>query len=251
MLSLIIRRQIGYLVDWRPVLALTCLALPMGMLLSLVSRSTADGSAIYIWLYVNNWDWAILRNPGYWQGLAEVAPNILLSNLALVCWAWTAGFLLRVLLRRSIWLIGGAFFSAFLGVGIFGVPNAFDHILVVQRGRDFPNNATVFANTFYGQIFPLAVEFVLVALPAWWGMCQSLPACDRQIVRKAFLLICTSATIASLLSQGLAWWQFRVWTTYPLRLPRLPSLMPLALVGPIAYFVLTRTLHHRRLLSRI
>jgi hypothetical protein len=88
----------------------------------------------------------MLRNPGFWQGLAEVAPNVLLSNLALVCWAGTAGFLLRFLSRRSIWLIGGAFFSAFLGVGIFGVPHVFDHILVVQRGRDFPNNASVFTN---------------------------------------------------------------------------------------------------------
>ena len=250
-LSLIIRRQIGYLMDWRPAFALTCLALPMGMLLSLVSRSTADGSAIYIWLYANNWDWAILRNPGFWQGLAEVAPNVLLSNLALVCWAGTAGFLLRFLSRRSIWLIGGAFFSTFLGVGIFGVPHVFDHILVVQRGRDFPNNASVFTNAFYGQIFPFAVEFVLVALPAWWGICRNFPAGDVQSVRKVFLLICTSATTASLVCQSLTWWQFRVWTMYPLRLPRLPSLMPLALVGPIAYFLLTRTIRHRRPLSRV
>src|ERR1019366_8831205 len=62
--------------------------------------------------------------------------------------------------------------------------------------------------------------------------------------RNVALLICTSTTIASLLSQSLVWWQFRVWAMWPLRLPRLSSLVPLALVGPIAYLLLAWILHH-------
>jgi hypothetical protein len=147
--------------------------------------------------------------------------------------------------RQSIWLIGGIFFAVFIFVGFSGVPHFLAHILVVQSGRDFHNNAIVFANAFYRQVFPLTVEFILVALPAWWGMCQSLPMGEFPPVRKVVLLICTYATIASLLSQSLVWWQFRVWTVYPLRLPRLPSLLPLALVGPISYLLLSWILHRR------
>ena len=245
-LGLLIRRQTGYLMEWRPALTLAWLALPLAILLSLVSKRTADGSAIDIWMYVNNWDWAILRNPGYWQQLAEIAPRIFLSYLALACWAWTAGFLMRFLSRRSIWLIGGVFYSVFICVGFWGVPHSLGHILVVQRARDFQVNAIVFANGFYRQVFPLMVEFILVALPAWRGMCQSFPmAGEFPRGRKVALLICTLTTIASLVSQSLAWWQFRVWAMYPLRLPRLPSLVPLALVGPIAYLLLAWILHHR------
>ena len=244
-LSLVILRQTGYLMDWHPALTLAWLALPLAILLSLVSERTADGSAIYIWLYVNNWDWTILKNPGYWRELAEIASSILLSYLALACWAWTAGFLMRFSSRRPIWLIGGVFFAVFICVGFWGVPHSLGHIVVVQRGRDFHNNAIVFANTFYRQVFPLAVEFILVALPAWWGMCQSFPMGEFPRVRKVVLLICISATIASLLTQSLEWWQFRIWAMYPLRLPRLPSLLPLALVGPISYLLSSWILHHR------
>jgi hypothetical protein len=231
--------------DWRPLLSLACLALPLGILLSLVSERTADGSAIYIWLFVNNGDWSILRSPGFWRNLAEYAPSIFISYLALVCWSWTAGLLMRFSSRRTIWLSGGLFFSAFLCAGFWGVPHFLGYILVVQRGRDFHNNAAVFANAFYRHVFPLTVEFILVALPAWWGMCQNLPTGEFPRGRKVVLLICTSATIASLLSQSLVWWQFRVWAIWPLRLPRLPSLVPLALVGPIAYLLLAWILHHR------
>jgi hypothetical protein len=37
------------------------LVVPLGILLSLVSRSTADGRAVYIWMYSNNWDWEFVR----------------------------------------------------------------------------------------------------------------------------------------------------------------------------------------------
>jgi len=44
----------------RPWLALAGLVAPLGMLLSLVSRRVAGASAIYIWLYANNWRMADL-----------------------------------------------------------------------------------------------------------------------------------------------------------------------------------------------
>jgi hypothetical protein len=244
-LGLVIRRLTSYLGDWQRLLALACLALPLGILLSLVSRRTADGSAIYIWLCISNCDWALLRNPGYWRELAECAPSVFLSYLALVCWSWTAGFLVPFLSRRTIWFSGGVFFSVLFCVGLLGVPRSLGHVLVVQRGRDFHNNAAVFVGAFYGQVFPQAIEIILVALPAWWGMRQSFRMDMLPSGRKVILLISTAATVATLVSQNLVWWQFRVWKIWPLRLPRLPSLMPLAIVGPIAYLLLVCIFHRR------
>src|SRR5450755_1012275 len=47
-LGLVIRRQATLWTDWRPWLTLVGLVLPLGMLLSIVSKSTADGTAVYI-----------------------------------------------------------------------------------------------------------------------------------------------------------------------------------------------------------
>jgi hypothetical protein len=243
-LDLGIRRQTGYLWDWRPLLALSCLALPLGILLSVISRSTSDGSAIYIWLYVNNWDWTLLRNPGYWRELAEWAPSVFLSYLALVCWSWTAGFLVRSSSRRTIWLSGGVFFSVLACVGFLGVPHGLGHVLVVQRGRDFQGNVAVFTNVFYRQVFPLAIEILLVALPAWWGMRQDLRTSSLPSWSKVILLISIVPTVAALVCQNLLWWQFRVWNNvWPLRMPRLPSLTSLAIVGPMVYLLLAGIFH--------
>ena len=48
--GLVARREAAQWRDWRPWLALALL-IPFGVLLSLVSRHTASGSAIHIWLY--------------------------------------------------------------------------------------------------------------------------------------------------------------------------------------------------------
>src|SRR5579859_4550270 len=70
-LGLVMRRQAILWAGWRPWLTLLGLILPLGMLLSIISRSTSDMSAVYVWLYVNNWDWALMTNPGFWHLLAE------------------------------------------------------------------------------------------------------------------------------------------------------------------------------------
>ena len=61
-LGLVVRRQAALWKDWRPWLALVGLIVPLAMLLSIVSRITAGQSATYIWLYANNWDWALLED---------------------------------------------------------------------------------------------------------------------------------------------------------------------------------------------
>jgi len=71
------------------------------------------------------------------------------------------------------------------------------------------------------------------------GMRQSfrinqLPRSGRMI-----LLTFSVAAAGTLVIQNLTWWQMRVWHIWPLRLPRLPSLMLLAIAAPAAYLLLT------------
>jgi hypothetical protein len=46
-LGLVVRRQAAPWMHWRPWLTLVSLVVPLGMLLSVTSRGTADGSAVY------------------------------------------------------------------------------------------------------------------------------------------------------------------------------------------------------------
>src|SRR5690349_5591237 len=86
-LDVVIRRQARLWITWRPWLYLLGLIVPVGMLLSILSRQTSDTSAIYLWMYVNNWDAALTQNPGFWRLFAETAGSVFLSYLILACWS--------------------------------------------------------------------------------------------------------------------------------------------------------------------
>jgi hypothetical protein len=101
--------------------------------------------------------------------LAQCAPGMLLSYLALACWSWTTGLLVGYFARRVLWFSGTVFFVLVLAVGVFGIPRFFDHMLVLQRARDFHNNAAMFLDVFYRQAFPQCLQLLLVVLPAWRG----------------------------------------------------------------------------------
>jgi hypothetical protein len=84
LLGLVARRQAEFWNDWRPWLALVSLAIPLGLLLAQTVRQVADGSAIYSWMYVNNW-------------------------------TMTVGFVMGSLSRRAIWINGAAFCALLFG----------------------------------------------------------------------------------------------------------------------------------------
>jgi hypothetical protein len=247
--GLIFRRQTASWSDWRPWLALAGLVIPLGTLLSLVSRRTADGSAIFIWFYANNWDWHLLGNAGFWYGFAEGVPGVLLSYLALVCWSWTSGFLLGSLSRNTLWLNEVLFCLMLLLAAPLGAPQLFGQALMVPRARSFYPNHVVFALGFYRVLFPVILQAVLVFLPFLWGIRRSLRLDKLPLAFNAILWTAAFATLATLVTQNLIWWQLRVWTVFPLRYPRLPSLLPFAIVGPTAYLIATaiwrRRQHHR------
>jgi hypothetical protein len=236
-LGLVVRRRAACLRGWRPWLTLVSLTIPLSVLVSLVSRRTADGTAIYLWLYVNNWDWALIHNQGFWRELAECAPGAILSCLALACWSWTTGLLVGSFGRRILWFSSAVFFVVVVAVGMLGIPRFFDHFLVLQRARDFRTNSAVFLGAFYRQLFPQCVQLLFVVLPAWRGMLQGCRMDRFARTVQVFLLVAAATAIGTLVSTNLLWWQMRVWNIWPLLQPRLPSMMPLAIAGPAAYLL--------------
>jgi hypothetical protein len=237
-LSLVIRRRTAYLGNWHTWLTLAALTIPLAAFVSLTARSTADGSAIYLWLYFNNWDWTYSKSLGFWHELIQCAQGVLLSNVALGCWSWTTGLLLGWSARRTLWLQGAVFFAVVVTVGACGFPQSLKHILALQRARDFQGNATVFALMFYRQVLPKILEILLVILPAWLGMRQRFRIDQLPRSGRIVLVVFSVAAASALVSQNLIWWQMRVWDIWPLRLPRLPSLMSLAITVPAAYLLL-------------
>jgi hypothetical protein len=93
-LSLVIRRQAALWAHWRPWLTLMGLVIPLGMLLSVISRRAAGLSAVYIWMYANNWDWNLLEYRGLRYQFAQSFEEMFLVYLTLVCGSWTSGFVL-------------------------------------------------------------------------------------------------------------------------------------------------------------
>jgi len=159
-LGLVIRRQAGLWLGWRPWLGVATLVLPVGILLSVLSRWWADGSAIHWWFYVNNWTWGYVESAGARSDFVNAVSAILLTYICLLCWSWTTGFVLGSISGRSIG-VTGLLFCVAVFVGTLGT---------TSTGRANPGNAAVFQLAFYGVWFPWILRTFLVVIPALRGM---------------------------------------------------------------------------------
>ncbi len=193
--GLVFRRQCSMWADWRPWFALLSIAVPMGTLLSYISRWWSDGSAIYLWLYVNNWTWYYLKSPGARHDLAMFATTLLLQCLALCVWAWSSGYALAFVSRRTT-LMTGLFLSgsvAFAALGTMPARNPF--------------NDAVYSVAFYGVVLPWLFRVGLVLFPAWWGMRRGARAqplsLHTALLLAGVVLLLTAGTIAPFV-RGLA-----------------------------------------------
>jgi hypothetical protein len=248
-LGLVMRRQAQAWTAWRAWLALIGLALPLGMVLSLVSREWAHVNAIYAWLYIDNWTAAYLRSPGARGDLFTFSTTFLRECVTLVCWAWTVGFALGSLSRRGSWANAAIFALILLG-GTTG-----------PATPPTDGNAAVFAVFFYRVIFPWIARIALVLLPALWGMREGLrmavPPLHRAILWALAVATLTwwaglsvevavigtwrafsgDSSMASALSQWRGSWQLR--------------LLPIAMLWPTGYLVAmaSRRRHHNRLVT--
>jgi hypothetical protein len=242
-LSLVIRRRVLNLKFARCCVPIGVLTISATLLLTLLSMRIADGSAIYLWMWIDNSNWAILQDAGFWNLVLEFSPGLLFSYITLACCSWTCGLLLGWSSRRTRWLSALLLVATVMTIAVCGLPDALERILVLHRARDYHGNAAVFLGVFYRLVFPRALELILVVLPALWGMRQSSTIRHFAGPARFFLLILCIGVFGSLVGQNLVWSQIRVWGIWPLHYPRLPDIAPLTISVPIAYFSLI--IHHR------
>jgi hypothetical protein len=238
--GLVVRRQALTWQRWQPWLALTALAVPLGFMLSLVSRFWADRSAIYLWLYFDNWTWGYLDSPGARRDLLAFGADICLSYLTLAAWSWTAGFVLGSLSRSAAWL-NATLFIVILFAGTAGT---------ATMATTNSNNAAIFSEVFYRVAYPILVRVVLVVWPALRGIRASRerpPLAFRDgltcALGVAVLTTLTAQSLSGLLSFG--WLSNSSGVPIGPRSGWLLRLLPVAMAWPAA-FILVRATWRRR-----
>jgi hypothetical protein len=246
LMGLVIRRQAGLWLAWRPWFALVGIVIPVGLLISHVTRWWAHTSAIYAWLYLNNWTWYYLRSPGARLDLASTTAKFLLVAIAIVGWSWASGFACGSLSRRTLW-ISAILFGLAVIAGTAGTTST------VLAGS---GHSPVFAMTFYRVVFPLMLQALLVLVPAVCGMHRSLSAVSLSITKTS-----VGAVVVVVLTLWMARGIENSVTFGRNVIPPNPGpdgvmgtaddprpLWPLSLVmlGPVGYAVVTAGAQHRR-----
>lgn len=174
-LGLLVRRHTAVLFHLRLWLAVTLVILPVGFLLSGIAENTAGEGAVYSWMYLNNWDWALTENPGFWHLLRETAVNLGIAYLVLACWSWSGGFLIGRLPKAILHTGRNAFIVLITASWLVDAPGRLDRLWMSLHGLParplLPDvHAPITANIFYHVFFPWIVLAILVILPAFSGM---------------------------------------------------------------------------------
>ena len=255
--GLAIRRQAELWSHWRTSLIFIGLIFLLGMLLSVASRETAGLGATYTWLYANNWDFALLRNRGFWYVFADSAEFLTVTYLTLVCWSWSAGFVLGSITRKARVRSNAALFCLMLLFGVLvGAPRYLAFFWEYVH-RTFPvarlpySHDPISPRIFYRLMFPLIVQTILVAAPALWGMREGT---RLQRFRLSLRTILWVAAIASLFALALrepglgfvlkAYRHPEIWRSGPV------TLLSIAVYWPVVYLLATaaaRQVHRARM----
>ena len=217
LLSLTVRRQGVLWTRPRPWLVLLGLVVPLGVLRNLVAIRTAGLTAIYAWLYINNWTPGYLA-AGFREDLFKGGASFCAWYLALACSAWSCGVLMGWLSRRAAGITGTLFFCV-VGAAQFWSAAA-------DQNPDSPN-AAVFALTFYRAILPVLLLMLLVVLPGIGGIGKGLRLMAFSKKLRWMVGSCLWATVAGMMCSGLR--------------PRL--LMPccaVAAIGPLGYLLASK-----------
>ena len=240
-LSLVIRRRVLSLQTARSGVPAAVLTILATVLLTLTAVRIADGNAIYLWMWINNSDWAILQNAGFWLTVRDLGPGLLFSQITLACCSWACGLLIGWSSEKTRWFSALLMVATIVFMSVWGLPAAIERFLVLHSARDYAVNAAAFTGIFYRRIFPGAVVFLLMMLPAWWGMRQNSTLFHfAGPARFVLLLLCVGA-FGSLVCQNLIWPTIQVWGFWPLRYPHFPYIAPLTATIPIAFFFLAVT----------
>jgi hypothetical protein len=234
LLGLVMRRHVAAWADWRPWIAAVA-ALFLGVLLSLVSRYWAHSTAIYAWLYVDNWTAEYLRSPGARAELFRTVTAFGLECLALTVWTWTIGSAMRVLSSRTSFITLLIVITAVF----FGTSGS------ETIGRLNPGNAIVFAQPVYRDVFPIAFRLFFVVAPLLWSVSRRNLSWTGSVGRAGLVLL-TAVVLTVSAGRGPAaattfgwwslsadrpmlnatWWFRRTWQFW---------VFPLVMVSPAAY----------------
>lgn len=231
-----VRRE---LTSWRHLsawLVLLTVVTPCAVMLGSISLSLADGNAIYVWIFANNSDAYLLHQQGFWHGLGESLPALVLSGLALISWSWCCGTVIGVASRSTMKANRLLLCLFFMTLWIGWRPPTGD-LQALHLARDFSGNAGVFKNSFYRTFFAPLIQIFFVITPLLCGFTDKRPSAlgSPWAFRAYWVLVGTS--LASLMAESSLWWQMRTWSTFPPLTPHLPSVLPLALTGCIAYLL--------------
>lgn len=231
-----LRRELPLWLELNPWLASIAVLAPCILLLGGVSLSIADGDAIPLWFFVNNADSTLLHDPGFWSNVGAAAPGILISCVALVCWSWCCGTLIGYASRKTVQTNGLIILLFFGAIWLGWSPSTLD-LQPLPLARNFPENSAVFSNLFYRVFFAPILQIVFVLIPLLSGLSgKHIKTFSRRLPMLLFWA-CTALSIASLIAQGCLWWQIRTWTLFPAPTLHLPSALPFASAGFLAYLI--------------
>jgi hypothetical protein len=239
--GLVVRRRTAILFELRLWVAVAFLILPVSLSLSVITHNRVGEGAVYSWMYLNNWDWALTKYPGYWYVLRETAMQFGIACLLLACWSWSAGFLIGRLPNAIRRASRNAFILALVCSQLGDALARFFQLWMYFHGLSLPPSlpdihAPVTANVFYRVFFPWIVLAILVVSPALSGMRQG----NRSLLlgRSMSVVLVTAATISVLTSLiqtplllGLALGEL-LW-----RNRNAMQVLPLLACWPIAYMI--------------
>ena len=201
-LGLVVRREAALWANSRPWVILATLIIPLSVSISVLSRMVSGETAVYAWMYLNNWDWGLLRNSGFWYELLSAAFRVLRQYFSLGCWAWAAGFSVGLASRRTV-RSNGVLFCFMLLLGEVVVAPLYLAYFFRSAGLPAPmvSNDPVFELLFYRVVFPLIVQIGLVAVPAYWGVRQGERAMAHRSPLRTGLSITAVVTLVAIVIQ--------------------------------------------------
>lgn len=246
-LGLVVRREAALWMSARPWIVLLTVVIPLGFLISVLSRIASGGISVYVWMYANNSDWDLLRSAGFWYVLRGASFSFLVQCLTLACWSWIVGFVIGAISGKFVRSTAFIFFWVLLAGEFSFAPrylafcwhlrDELFHAPVVPAQSD-----PVSALLFYRVMFPFLVQIALVAAPALWAVgigsgLRALGRAPRTVVWVAAIL-----SVAMLVTRepgfGLLLYPSLFWLIGPLHL-----LQPIV-YWPIAY-LLTAAIRER------
>lgn len=167
--GLIFRKEVERWRSVSPWVVLVLLLLPCTLLLIVVMNALTDVSSIYLWMFINNADFDLLRQSGYWFNVRACMPLLLWSALALAGWSWCAGFVIGSACRK-VRMSNLVVMVLLFGFAVLGWMPLSIYTVIPFQARNFIGNAAVFRNVFYRDVFPWMVLLLLVVMPALRGM---------------------------------------------------------------------------------